>query len=438
MKTAFVILFYINAISTVWAQSNIIELPFEKIEGYGPFVNGYIIPSWEDSSKVNEWTNTYIKLKGLPRNWQQLKQGRILIDNFQYVFQNAQSGKLSKEFYEDLQKNWNWTPDPKTLSVRPIQCYVYVITGLDNSGKRLAMLDSNNNLDFSDEQAFEPSNAADVNSLNTIHEISYELFYKNKIKSFKTNLGIWKTEDGVRCSFPSYLVANYITDGSPYQIAVVSSNFTNPAFFNTTAIVLNDTTANIKMTDKFSKKLFPTLMSKEGEYFKISQSYYKYIGVDLVKNVLQIQPANKYDSLYSTQVGYRAPLFKNKDFFENKDISLLDLRGKYVLIDFWGTWCLPCRQELPYLKEAYNKTDRSLIVFLGVVSHDTPETLKKYVEKNQIEWPQIISDSLNNLVDLYKIKSYPATVLIDPNGKILVKNLRGTNLVNVLTKLQKK
>lgn len=113
----------------------------------------------------------------------------------------------------------------------------------------------------------------------------------------------------------------------------------------------------------------------------INQKVYEHKGVDVVRNVLQLKRVANADSLYSTQIGFKAHPFTASEFATRKKISLGDYRGKYVFIDFWGTWCAPCRAEMPFLKGAYATTKRDKIEFIGIVSEDTPEKLKAYVDK---------------------------------------------------------
>ncbi|RYD74896.1 MAG: TlpA family protein disulfide reductase, partial [Sphingobacteriales bacterium] len=79
----------------------------------------------------------------------------------------------------------------------------------------------------------------------------------------------------------------------------------------------------------------------------------------------------------------------------------------------------------------YKKLDSNKIAFLGIAVDDK-EQLKKYIEKEKILWPQILSNEENKIKDIYNIDSYPTTLLIDPNGKIIAKNLRGEDLAKKL------
>ena len=126
--------------------------------------------------------------------------------------------------------------------------------------------------------------------------------------------------------------------------------------------------------------------------------------------------------------------FEAKEFSTGRNIALNSLKGKYVYIDFWGTWCRGCVAELPEIKKIYNKFDRSQVEFIGV-AYDTPLNLKKAINKSNIRWPQILSDSVNKLIEKYKITGFPTSILLDKKGRIIQMNLRAGELEGKLNSL---
>lgn len=115
-------------------------------------------------------------------------------------------------------------------------------------------------------------------------------------------------------------------------------------------------------------------------------------------------------------------------------VRLADLRGKYVLIDFWASWCKPCRAENPNLLKAYNEFKDRKFTVLGVSLDDKEENWKQAIEEDQLPWRQVsdLEGFQGRLPQEYGIKAIPCTMLIDPEGVIIGKYLRGEALVRKL------
>lgn len=124
---------------------------------------------------------------------------------------------------------------------------------------------------------------------------------------------------------------------------------------------------------------------------------------------------------------------------EGKPLKLSDYKGKFVLIDFWASWCGPCREENPNLVKTYQQfKDKGFEIF--GVSLDTPGDHLKWInaiKNDQLTWPQVsdLKGWENEAAKIYGIRSIPASFLIDPSGKIIAKDLRGTALTTELEKI---
>ena len=120
-------------------------------------------------------------------------------------------------------------------------------------------------------------------------------------------------------------------------------------------------------------------------------------------------------------------------------VDLADLRGKVVLVDFWATWCGPCKQELPNVKDAYTKWHGKGFEIVAVSLDKKVDTLKSFIEKNEMPWPQLCDGKgwESELARQFGISSIPATYLIDQEGKIVAEDLRGDDLEEQLAELLK-
>jgi thiol-disulfide isomerase/thioredoxin len=133
-----------------------------------------------------------------------------------------------------------------------------------------------------------------------------------------------------------------------------------------------------------------------------------------------------------------APDFTMNDPNDNP-ISLSSFRGKYVLIDFWASWCGPCRAENPTLVKAYEKYKGEKFEILGVSldGEGAKEKWMKAIKDDGLTWPQIsdLKYWKSEVVKLYGIQGIPLNFLIDPDGKIIGRSLRGAALEQKLSEI---
>lgn len=139
--------------------------------------------------------------------------------------------------------------------------------------------------------------------------------------------------------------------------------------------------------------------------------------------------------LKAVQVGQVAPDF-TMNTMDGKSAKLSDFRGKYVLLDFWASWCQPCRIENPNLVKAYQQFKDKNFTIVGVSLDKDPAAWKQAVIADGLNWTQLseLKDFDSPTVRLYQIDAIPSSFLLDPSGKIVAKKLTGGQLVEFLSK----
>ncbi|MCD8178003.1 MAG: AhpC/TSA family protein [Tannerellaceae bacterium] len=132
------------------------------------------------------------------------------------------------------------------------------------------------------------------------------------------------------------------------------------------------------------------------------------------------------DGIRATSVGGIAPDFDLPSLGGDR-VKLSDFRGQYVLIDFWGSWCGPCRMSSPHLVELYNEIkDNENLVMLGIACHKTvEENWHKAIEEDNLQWLQLIDKNQGNNISVmtsYALDGVPTLFLLSPEGEILLRD----------------
>lgn len=204
--------------------------------------------------------------------------------------------------------------------------------------------------------------------------------------------------------------------------------------------------------DKFSEEGFKFVQANKdnlaGFYVAgtIDQNKYENQLIEYAEEIKSKFPKNnavqsfvtKMAGLKPVSIGQIAPDFQLPDP-SGKQFKLSDFRGKYVLLDFWASWCAPCREENPNIVKQFERFKSKNFTVVGVSLDDDRAAWLKAIKDDRLNWPHLSElkkwDGKVSL--LYKVEGIPASFLLDPQGKIVAKNLRGADLEQFLVKTLK-
>lgn len=204
--------------------------------------------------------------------------------------------------------------------------------------------------------------------------------------------------------------------GEAYQIAVMTIQLKVDSFIQTRKssyvspfllVVVNQLSDDVFLLEKRFQSLSPD----------VQQSMYgKYLREQIDNGKIGAVGTEALDFIQSDTSG--------------KPISLSSFKGKYVLVDFWASWCKPCRMENPNVLAAYERFKAKNFTVLGVSLDRSRDAWIKAIMDDRLEWSQVSDLKFwsNAVAVQYRIQQIPQNFLIDPNGKIVGKNLRGADL----------
>lgn len=391
-------------------EKKVFELPLTEKYGYNHFNPTF--------GKMFYYSQNENNIIGIPKSWENIQFGEIETNPYQSVYEDYILGKISNDRYENIQKSWNWEPDTLTLSKKPLKISIAFAFVWDSIGNINMIVDANQNQDFSDDTIFTPCKISELDNdtlvLKNSINVSYESYANQTIHSLTAPLLIVTLSD----NDPWFSFPQYLTTSIKNQRIDISSGFSSLIYDKPEIALINDSL-------NFEAKINDENLFTKNEFIDINDELFKVIGINTLNNSLTLEKVElPKNELQSTAIGFKAFPFEGKDIITESLIKSDDLKGKYVFIDFWATWCGPCIAEFRTLKMLYDKTDREKFEIIGIVGESSLNDVKKIIKRDSVTWPQLLSSDSNQIVERYGIDGYPTSFLINPNGVIIAKNIR--------------
>ncbi len=152
---------------------------------------------------------------------------------------------------------------------------------------------------------------------------------------------------------------------------------------------------------------------KKADYANIGLTIMSIIAIGIIAALVIPKLLNQAEVKYAT-VGKPAPDFSLLSL-EGKKISLSQLKGKPVILNFWATWCPPCKLEMPAVAKVYAKSGEKGFAVLTVNQQEDKQTIEKFIKENGYTLP-IVLDTAGEVADLYRVTGIPTTVFINSQG----------------------
>ena len=169
-----------------------------------------------------------------------------------------------------------------------------------------------------------------------------------------------------------------------------------------------------------------------------SEAAYNNLDASLQSSYYALKLKKIIDGLKITGLGTKAPDFTATGI-DGKAVTLSSFKGKYLLLDFWASWCGPCREENPNVVKAYAQFKNKNFNILSFSLDDNKDAWQNAVASDKLSWTQVsdLKGWASPVARLYGIQAIPSNLLLDSDGKIIAKDLRGSDLTNTLTSLLK-
>lgn len=405
-----------------------ITIKLNRASGNGPFFQGYSNLARASSVKGNEKPGAIpIAYSHVP-----LTKGILITDYNQMVWSAVKNGRMDSVNFPNKWFSGLAKGELNRLTDQMVDTEVSIAHG-ELDGRYILIIDTDNDESFEDEIVRTvPGPNKNGNFPNTVEIYSAEVerFIEGKV-----------IVDSVHFVFNPYSDIMVGVSTSEYRFAELTiDNEVKYLYLNNQGqgihyaqsnlrLIVSDYPFNSNEPDVFRSEFYPKML-RANEFLETARNRYQIAGVNSMGTELYLNRVDKEAALIGTQVGAAAPMISGVTL-NNEPYELEE--GNLTLLDFWGTWCAPCIDELPYLYDAYEffSGDGFEIV---AIAYDKKERVEEFVEARNLKWTQLMENEVGNVIKDYKVTGYPRGFLLNTKNEIIQKGifLRSSNLVNTV------
>jgi len=428
----FLLLIFLSAACS--NSDDTIKVPLETSPEFGPFVvsQGVTFPLSRD-----------VEAKGIPENIKEYVFRSRHMQPAQSVWYKYKTGELNKE-----QLFWalkRWKGDTTKLSDEYVDDEILFVIGTNDKDQRVIMVDANNDEDFSDDSLLVYEYPLDIPGQLAIRDslpevlAQYERYNGEKTEvrqvavrptPYLGNLKVnYSIEDEIENKY--YLLVQYpqhhrgkaTLNNIEFDIYLSSVHNPRPR-------VIISALGDSLVTEK--EGAIPYVA---GDIFNAEGVDYLIDSIDANHEWLTLKYLGENDRAVGVSDGFYMPEFQAVNL-DSQAFSLEDHPGKFILLDFWGTWCGPCIALIPELKKIDDAFENDAFEMVSVAYDLDVEKVREFTIKENMDWIHLFVDrkvnNPNSLVEKLKITRYPTTVLISPDRKIVARNKEPDELIDII------
>jgi len=442
MKRVVILIIVAITIFSCNSQKKDLLINLHPENGYGVFMPG---------NKIIFPNNDSIEYKGVPNEIKEFVVRSMSLQSSQYYWELYKKGKIDKEVFLNVVSRFQI--DTTNLDNISYDCQVLILIGTNKKEKRVIIIDSDNDEDFSNEKILEYEFPLSIEEQKKIHDIlptvltSYEYYYEGNVlnKSIELMPSPYKGTLDVRyntnnetekkydlfISVPNHKKGEIIIDNTKYEV-FAANRFTSPTYStdNTSIFIYS-------IDEKTPSESDGDIPYKIGDVINLKEKDYKLDTISIWGDTIKLKYLGKNSHSTGITEGKFIPEFVAKKL-DNSVFSLAQYPDKYILIDFWGTWCNPCITLIPELKEIKAEFEDKNFTIVSVAYDRDAQKVLDFVEKEQMNWDHVFVSQTqtdkNSLVEKLKVTSFPTTILIAPDGKIIARNKSINELKEILKK----